>query len=328
MFMLTLTLAALLAISDPQPLPSAVAQTPQTVSIASPQVQDPEAVQLEDITVTGRSLSDIIRRFTAEVAEPNRNRGLARWNSRICVGAVNLKAETAQYLVDRVSMVADDLGIEAGEPGCTPNLVIIATEDGGTLARELVSERPRAFRMGGSGMDRGGVALDDFRNADRPVRWWQMSMPTDSESGGRAVRLPGECVDACSSPNDYAPLLYVNSASRLRTQIVDNIVRTIVIVDIEEVAGLSTQQLADYIAFVSLAQIDPDADTQAYSSILNVFSNRDEVSQLTSWDLAYLRGLYGAEQNKLNGRANVAEIQSSIQREHGRLRAEDLPATD
>ncbi len=303
--------------------------TLQAPPAAPQQVQDPEAVELEDVTVVGRSLTDLIRGFTTEVAEPNRFRGLARWDTRICVSAVNLRVDTAQYLIDRVSTIAEDVGLEAGEPGCKPNLVIVATDDGGALARQLVSERRRAFRMGGSGMDRGKVALEDFQETDRPVRWWQMSLPIDSQTGGRAFRIPGECRDSCSSPFDYAPVIAIAGASRLRTQIVDNIIRSIVIVDIDDVAGLTTQQLADYVALVSLAQIDPDADTRAYSSILNVFDDRESVSELTGWDRAYLRGLYDAQRNRLNGRSNLTEVVGSIQREHVRLRtANDATATD
>lgn len=309
---------AVLLGSNPGPTP-----TLQTPPATIQQAPDPEAVELEDVTVVGRSLTDLIRGFTAEVAEPNRYRGLARWDNQICVSAVNLRVETAQYLVDRVSTIAEDVGLQAGEPGCTPNLMIVATDDGGALARQLVSERRRAFRMGGSGMDRGKVALEDFQATDRPVRWWQMSMPIDSQTGNRAYRIPGECSNSCSSVNDYAPVIAIAGASRLRTQIVDNIIRSIVIVDINDVAGLSTQQLADYIALVSLAQIDPDADTRAYSSILNVFGDREAVTELTSWDRAYLRGLYDAERNRLNGRSNLTEVVGSIQREHARLRTVD-----
>ena len=99
---------------------------------------------------------------------------------------------------------------------------------------------------------------------------------------------------------DIAPQIVVTSASRVNTQIVDRIIRTIVIIDADGVADLNINQLSDYIAMVSLAQIDPDADTSSYASILNVFEHRDDVSQLTDWDSAYLQGLYGAEQARLD----------------------------
>jgi len=305
---LTLTLAA----QDPATPPSA------------PPAQD-APTRLEDVTVTGRSLDQLIENFVTEVAEPNRRRGLARWDGSICVGVANLRQETAQYIVDRVSTVAEDVGVSAGGPGCAPNLLVVATDDGEAAARSLVAESRRAFRMGGAGMDRGGSALRDFQDTDRPIRWWQVSMPTDADTGARAVRLPGDCDSyLCNAANGsvtgYAPMLEISFASRLNTQIVDNIFRTVVIVDIDDVAGLTAQQLADYIAMVSLAQINPDADTSAYDSILNVFG--DGAPTLTGWDLAYLEGLYGAERNDVNRAAGRAEIEASIGRAHARARAE------
>lgn len=307
--MIELFLAGALLATTPQVPPSTVGQEP---------------VQLEDVVISGRSLDGLIRDFVGEVAEPNRNRGLARWHDRVCVGVANLDGEVAQYLSDRVSTVAADMGLTAGAPGCTPNILVIATADAGDLARQLTEERRRAFRMGGAGMDRGGAALRDFVETDRPVRWWQMSMPVDSETGDMAVRIPGECTGSCVDAAAYAPQISVFAASRLSTQIVDNLFRTIVIIDVDEVGDVSALQLADYIAMVSLAQIDPDADTSGYASILNVFEAPEISDSLTDWDLAYLDGLYAAERNHVGERAGRSEIVDSIRRSHQRLREDEI----
>ncbi|WP_298162927.1 hypothetical protein [Brevundimonas sp.] len=301
------------------------------IQVAPQVAQTGEPVQLEDVVVSGRSLDRMILDFVGEVAEPNNNRGLARWRESVCVGVINLRGEVAGYIADRVSTVAGDLGLEVGEAGCRPNLLVVATADGSTLAGNLVEDRVRAFRMGGTGMDRGGAALRDFVATDRPVRWWQMSAPVDSETGLLAVRLPGECRDPCASPLDYAPVVNIFAASRLRTQIVDNLIRAVVIVDVDEVSDLSVLQLADYIAMVSLAQIDPDADTSGYASILNVFDDPQGSQSLTDWDLAYLGGLYGAEHNQINRRAGRSQIVDAIRREHRLLREREptvVPDTD
>ncbi len=302
--------------------------------------QDPTAAQpsleLEDVEVTGRSLDGLIRDFVGEVAEPNRDRGLARWHDRICVGVANLDGEAAQYLSDRISTVATDMGLSAGAPGCTPNIMVVATADGEALARQLTEERRRAFRMGGAGMDRGSAALRDFVETDRPVRWWQMAMPVDSETGDRAVRIPGDCDGPLcgggpDGPAAFAPQIKVFTASRLRTQIVDNLIRALVIVDVDEVRNLTVLQLADYIAMVSLAQIDPDAETSSYASILNVFEAPQISDSLTDWDKAYLDGLYATQRNQLGERAGRNEVVNSIRRSHEEMRegeAADEPAAD
>ena len=305
------------------PLFSPVIQTVQQ-PVAQEAPAGPEvAVDLEDVVVEGRPLDATIRNFVGEVAEPNRGRGLARWNSKICVGVINLQADAAQYLADRISTIAADRGLESGGPGCTPNIVVVASEEPETIARTLVSERRRAFRMGGAGMDRGGEALEDFVQTDRPVRWWQMAMPIDSETGQRAIRLPGDCSGPeCGegSALAFAPKINVFAASRLRTQIVDNLMRALVIVDVNQVRDVTILQLADYIAMVSLAQIDPDADTSGYASILNIFDEPDGSASLTNWDQAFLGGLYTAERNAAAQNARRSEIVDAIHSEHGRLR--------
>lgn len=140
-------------------------------------IQEPSAgavdqpTRLEDIDVVGRSLRSMIDDFVGEVAAPNSGRGIARWDNAVCVGVANLERETAQYIADRVSTVAEDIGLSPGAPGCKPNILVIATDQPSALATELVQRRSRAFRMGGSGMDRGGAALRAFQSSDKPVRW-------------------------------------------------------------------------------------------------------------------------------------------------------------
>ena len=322
--MVALSLAVLLA--------AAPMQTPQqTPPPQDPPAQaapvDPAAVDLGDVEVTGRPLDSMIRSFVNEVAEPNRRRGLARWEGNICVGVANLRAEPAQYIADRVSTIAGDLGLRPGDPGCAPNVIVIASDQPSALAEELTRERRRAFRMGGAGMDRGGDALEDFIASQAPVRWWQLSMPVNSENGARAVRLPGECKASCdsetgvASPNDYAPTINVFAASRLSTQIVDELFRTVVILDVDQVSGVSTEQLAAYVAMVTLAQIDPEADTSGYATILNLFDDPEATPGLTDWDRAYLAGLYDAERTRKNLRAGRLEIADSIHQAHQDLRA-------
>jgi hypothetical protein len=96
----------------------------QTATAQEP--ADP-VVDLGDIVVDGRRIEDLTQAFVREVAAPARNRGLARWRDGVCIGVVNLKPDTAQYIIDRVSTVAADLGLSPGLPDCTLNVMVIAT---------------------------------------------------------------------------------------------------------------------------------------------------------------------------------------------------------
>ena len=319
--MLVAALAAALMTVSPQAAPQQVppAQAPATEA----------PVALEDVTVTGRSLDTLIEEFVTEVAEPNPNRGLARWRGSFCVGVANLKGEAAQYLVDRISTVGEDLGLRKGAPGCRPNVLIVATDEASAVAQAMVRERRSRVRLGAGGTDRGLTALRDFQETERPVRWWQQTMLIDSQTGQRAQRIPGECRPPCQTIDHEVPGVSIFAASRLNTQLVNDSQRMVVIIDATKVSDLSILQLADYIAMISLAQIDPDAETGRYASILNVMDDPEAAESLTTWDLTYLRGLYEAERNRVRVASDRRAILRSIRAEHGRMRADvDQTAVD
>jgi hypothetical protein len=311
--MLAFVVAALLGSSLPQSVPAAI--PPTDVVQQSP--EDAAAVQIGDVEIIARPQGAMVREFVNEVAAPNRNRGIARWEKDVCIGVANLRGAAAQYIVDRMSAVALEIGLTPGEPGCEANVIVIASDSADRVAEELVNERLHAFILGGSGMDQGRAALNAFASSDRPVRWWQISMPTDSQTGAAAIRLPGECGGSCTGGADFGPKVRLPTSTRLSSPIVDSLIRTVIIVDLEQVGGVSVPQLADYLAMVTLAQIDPDADTHAFQSVLNVFESPASVNGLTEWDQTYLRGLYRANRTRTIG-SGLPELADSIRRVQAR----------
>ena len=290
------------------------------VQASVPQAQEPSSVpatDLEDIVVEGRRLEEVTQDFVREVGAPAGGRGLARWRNGVCVGVANLQNDAAQYIADRVSTVAQDLGLRVGDPGCEPSILIVATQDANAFTPQFVASRPRLFIVGGTGMDRGRNALQRFETNDQPVRWWNVSVPVDGDTGQIAVRLPGS-VNGGADNGDansvmlFAPNIDVRAASRLSTQIVDDTKRTFVIVDVTKISAISLAQLADYIALVSMAQVDPEADTSGYATILNVFDDPTQTEGLTNWDKAYLHGLYDATRTRKSQGASRTEIVASI----------------
>ena len=285
---------------------------PQTPAAQTPAAQSP--AQLGEVVVEGRQLEALIRNFVTDVSQPANNRGLARWNRPVCVGAVNLRNEVGQYVIDRISDVARELEVEAGEPGCRPNVLIVAAVDGAGLATALVEDRPRNFDLRHNGTDAGTRAFRNFRTGDQPVGWWQISMPIDSETGTRAVRLPGDISPSTGGP--VAPTINVFAASRLRTQIRDDMVRSIIIVDVDRLGGASLVQLADYLALVALAQVDAEADTAPYPTILNLFADPASApAGLTDWDRSYLTALYEHDQLRINRNSQVRAVAEAVTRD-------------
>jgi len=253
---------------------------------------------IEEVVVRGRRMSEIddelrifIKDFIGEVVRTPPGRGYARWNRRVCIGVSNLSSDAAQYIVDRISLLAVDVGLDIGEPGCNPNVIVIFATDAKFVATYMVENEPLMFRPAGLGsndMSLSRAALAEFAASERVVRWWHVSMPVDARTGNPAIDIPGQ----------GPPTIAVAGPSRIHSGVRDDLQQVLIVVDATKLSGTTWQQLADYLAVVSLAQIDPAASPAAFDSILNLFSNPRAYSGLTDWDRAYVRALYEFDQER------------------------------
>jgi hypothetical protein len=290
------------------PVVAAVVAASAVAQDSSPQgaARTADASQpVDEVIVRGRRMSEIesdlriyIDKFLKQVAKPSNGRGYARWNRSVCVGVHNLEATAAHYVVDRISLQAIDLGLEPGEPGCTPQVNIIFATNAKETASFMVKSEPRMFRpMGGfAGADLGRAALDEFVKSERPVRWWHVSLPISAHNGGLAIEVPAGrlCSEAYCPPQ-----VTVEGPSRIHNGTIDVLFDVIIIVDATKLTGTTWQQLADYLAVVSLAQINPKTNPAEFDSILNLFSNPAAYSGLTDWDRSYLKAIYTFDQERV-----------------------------
>lgn len=293
---MTAVLAAVLALT--------LAAAPQDPPL--PATPDPEAAtRLADVIVSRRDLTEQTEAFVAQLAAPPGRRGLARWGGYVCVGTVNIRPEIARPIVDRISELALDLNLRIGEPGCQPNVVVIFTDDAPGLATAMVEREPQAFHLGVGGLDRGRAALEVFKTSDAPVRWWHVSLPVIGGTGQRAVRLPG----------DDGPI-YVPGEGRVNRgrPISDNLQKAIIVADIDQLDGVTLPQLADYLGLVAMAQIDPEAATEAFDTVMNLFVDPQGTPGLSDWDAIYLEALYSGTRERVNPDGQAAAIARRVRR--------------
>lgn len=269
-------------------------------------VQEPPAVALEEVVVEGRRLEQLTREFVDEVSAPTPRRGLARWRGGVCAGVSGIRQDIAQAVADHVSRVALEYGLRPGDPGCRANIVIVFAEDGQALGDAMVERRRRIFRLGVGGLDRGNVALRDFRESDRPVRWWHVSVPTNANTGEVAIRLPGDT---------GAPFVVGEGLVNKGRWVRDDLNKVIIVVDGEHVNGVGLPQLADYLSMVALAQVDPDGDTSGFSTILNLFDDPDGSPGLTGWDKAYLDALYTGPSERIRASDQTRQLLRNLRRQ-------------
>lgn len=262
------------------------------------------------------------RTFVDSVSFTSETDALARWEDRICVGAVGLAPGEAQALVDRISARAQQVGLRPGEPGCRANVMVIYAPDSDRLSREIVDQRRDLLGyFEEEGRETAGrEAMEAFASEARAIRWWHVSStgrgslrPVDGltyQASGQSAAASaggdgGAASDVGSSLSDFQGMEAVRvNPSRTRTQVrPNNLTYALVVVDARRVGNVPAGAWMDYVAFVALAQVDARARTEEFPTVLNLFSSPTPASGLTNWDEAYLEGLYAARNETANRQA-------------------------
>jgi hypothetical protein len=252
------------------------------------------------VTAPAKTDKEQITGFVTSVTATSADKRLARWDRKICPGVIGLKPAYAQLLLDRISATAQAVGLEVGKPGCKADILIVASADTDTLVRQAVKDNPDTFAKYEDGVSRGRKALDAFLASDAPVRWWHV---TSRKTADGQTYVQGANVR-------------VRSVGRVKSNTRTDFDHVVIVMDVRRIGTVRFGALADYIAMVSLAQINPDADTKGVSSILNLFTDKAAGATppdgLTDWDMAYLRGLYAARRDARRGDRQEADVVRSM----------------
>ena len=97
--------------------------------------------------------------------------------------------------------------------------------------------------------------------------------------------------------------------SRITSSVTEVVASAIVVVDTGRTGNTTLGQLADYIAMVTLAQLDPDAEVADSPTILKLFTEprpTTSPAQLTDWDHAFLKAIYGMSDSVLQEKRAIA----------------------
>ncbi|MEZ5997136.1 MAG: hypothetical protein R3B98_00385 [Hyphomonas sp.] len=280
----------------------------------APPAQEDDPLVIETVTVTGRS-PDKAQKFIEDVVVAKRSdEQLARWADRVCLTVSGLKPEQAQYVIDQISARAIQVGLRPGEPGCEPDVMIFVTDDPKGLANGLFEKRKSLFAYYSETFIKtaGRDALADFMNTDQPVRWWHIAQEVTADGRSHGAGTGG--VDAVSTIGTGAPVSK-STGSRIKSNTRQDLYRAVVIVDVKQMQGIPLAALADYLTMVSLVQVDPDLDTLAQPSILNLFDANaaEQPLGMTDWDFDFLRGLY-TSQRDLTSFQQVRDIARQMER--------------
>jgi len=292
-------------------------------AFAQAPVQEPE-LRNPTIVVTG-SRQKQAEAFVDQVRPggwASAKRGVPRWNDELCISVIGPTPKQGQFIVDRISERAIKLGLEAGGPGCDTNLLVIVTNDPETLM-PVIAEKYRALFgfAGNANVDTSGseTSLSAFLASKLPVRWRQVietvgadGMPLEGDPTTNAFDNSRDKDPRWKNAFSNLPITRTES-TRLRSTVRRQLNRVVVVVDTRQTAGIGLGPIADYLAFVTLADVSPDADMASFPSILNLFNPQAErLSEMSDWDEAFLSGLYTAKLNSASGTMQYREIAGRV----------------
>lgn len=243
-----------------------------------------------DILVKGqRADADSREEARAYVAATGIARGIrpvARWLAPVCPKVLGIAPPLAARAEQRIRALAVSSGARVGAEGCDSNLVVSFVADAPAVAQSMRRKDPRMFAE-------ADVALRDaFSEGNAPVRWWYGSAIRGRDGSAVAVDAPpgsGGGEGGMSPLNVNSGMTRPPSPSLISTQVMRGIEAVTVLVDVNRATGRRLDDVVDYAAFVSLAEMYP-ANPPPTNSILGMFSGGNE--GLSDGDRRLLAALY------------------------------------
>jgi hypothetical protein len=293
---------------------TAMAQQSTPPSAEAPiQAQGAENSDPNVIVVPGRrELREVVRDFVGDITEPAKDGQLARFDRRICAGVIGAENRAAQALIDRLSARAMSLNLQVGEPGCRANVLIVLAADANRFTPSFVEQNGALFGVRDVNSTRGMTALEQFKSSPRAVRWWHVTQTVTD----RGQVLGSSDASGGEGSISGAQVARVTNAGRLRSGVRQDFNRVIIVIDARKAAMAPFPSLADYVAMVALAQIDPTADVSNTPTILGLFNDieagRPPLNGWTDWDQSYLENLYDAPRYAKSGRLQESAITDNM----------------
>jgi hypothetical protein len=279
-----------------------------SVAFAQPQEQqDPVG---RDIVVQGiRDLDRQVGDFVIALTDVPMSGQISRFDWAVCPNVVGLSDRQNALAADRMRQVAEAAGIRVGKAGCKGNILVMVADDVPAVMKWLRSKHFDLFE---------GVPSRRIREMSR---------------GGSAVAWHVEGLldaDGVEVPRDRDTGLHViertDTPSRISTVSRPHFAAAVVVFDGRALEGLTVVQLADYAAMRAFARTDPsrlrDSSAPSILSVVDAPMGSAVPITLTQWDLAYLKALYSATENRRAGQQR-GEMSRQMGRELKRHGEED-----
>ena len=226
----------------------------------------------------------------------------ARWRAPLCISVRGIPdAAVSARVQSRITAAATDAGLAMDKPGCRPNLTVAFTDN----ARALVTQVRARKRSALPPFDpRLFAALD---STSLPVRWWHVLGPAGSGGGTAGAADTGALASAASNAVPLGNVLPAGpnavGTSSWNSSLIDTNLSVwvragVAVVDVNLATGVSLDALADYVALVMVAPMRMPVSNPGVPSVLSLFEPGASPTGLTSWDRAFIKGLYRIQMNR------------------------------
>ena len=244
--------------------------------------------------------------FHSAMLKPPFDESLLRWEDAVCPMVVGMIRPAGEFVLRRLSELARESGVPLAKENCKhPNLFIIVAANPEAFLKLWWRHQPRMYNTG-----YGIYPVRRFIEKSRPIRVWY-NVGAINSSNEKISGLLAASVDAGLGTVDYPIVRGPSSGGsyHLKFPVERNIGSAIVVIDPAQVAQLNIGQFSDYIAMVSFAEINQDANLSANSTILNLFAtlNATVPVEITRWDKALLRALYTSDHG---ARVQVSQMET------------------
>ena len=276
---------------------------------SSTSASHPDASQ-ESVVVTGQRKQ--IAQALKKLIEQSDSEQFARFEDELCPIVIGMPRDWTASLTRMIRENVIAIGGKAGKPGCTFNAAIIFIDQPLELVKAFAEEEPGYFGL-------TPKELAKFTAVQRPVTSWHVTdmRGRDGQELGQMGMLGGMPADARINRNA--------AASRLYTNVREDMLVGFVVIDRQQTVGKSLRQLADLATMHIMLDVRQDASELDPGSILSLFEARTSGSpapdRLSQFDRGALRGFYTQRENNRTARQQAENIARAIEKGAG----EDSP---
>lgn len=266
--------------------------------LASPAVSDPAPAADQPIVITGqkdthKAVEDFVKALT-----PVESHGqLSRFEHEVCPAVFGLAEPQARAVQDRIRLVATTVGIVVGREHCTPNVLLLVTSDKKAFLQELQRHSSNDY----------GISDHQFRVLEQQpghAAAWQVQGPMMNSDG----------VEITEDSEGFPVNRTIIPSSRITVPVRPQFDASVVVVERRALVGLTTTQLADYVAIRALTGADPaklaSSGAPTILHVLDVPVGGEAPVTMTKWDFDLLSGFYDTHRD-----LSTAAQRSAIARE-------------